>query len=119
MCPPAALKGKRLHKNYAWLVIGLALLWLLTVAGGLTAFVWLEPSGSGFTRGSNRIAAFLGWQIAALALASITFAMGRRVHATGRIRRISRIPLWLSGGFFLLLTLLTLGVFAYTWLSGT
>lgn len=47
----------------------LLLFWAIAFAGSFIAFVWTEPSGSGFTRGTNRLGAFLGWQALAIGLA--------------------------------------------------
>lgn len=57
-----------------WLIPLIAAIWVILVAWGFAAYATLEPSGSGFTRGSNRISAFLGWQFAALLAAGVADA---------------------------------------------
>ena len=90
-------------------VIATALIWICLivwaafVANGVLAYMTLEATGSGFTRGSNRVGAFLQWQVLALAAAFVGAMSGRIASATGVTRFASRIPFWLSGGFFLLL----------------
>jgi hypothetical protein len=101
-----------------WLVLGAAATWLFMVVYGFAAFATLEPSGSGFTRGLNRITAFLGWQFAALLAAAVAFARRPGAKDAGLIYWLSRIPLWLSGSFFALLVIFLAGLFAYSWLGG-
>ncbi len=79
--------------------------WAALVAKGVLAYMTLEPTGDGFTRGSNRIAEFLRWQGLALGVSILGTISGRIASATGITRFASRIPFWLSGGFFALLVI--------------
>ena len=93
--------------------------WLAMAAYGVFAYLTLEPTGSGFTRGSNRISAFLGWQVGALVVAIAGFAIGRRGRFGTAMRLLYRVPIWASGGMFLLLVVVVLGLFAYTSFTGS
>lgn len=101
-----------------WLIPLIAAIWVILVAWGFAAYATLEPSGSGFTRGSNRISAFLGWQFAALLAAGVADAFRPAGKDAGLTYWLSRIPLWLSGGFFSLLAIFLAGLLVYAWLGG-
>ncbi len=79
------------------------LLWAALAVQGFIAFQTLEPTDSGFTRGFNRISAFLTWQAYALAAAVAASMCGRWARAEGLARLAARAPLWISGGFFIVL----------------
>lgn len=86
-----------------------AIIWVAFAVQGVFAYLTLEPTGSGFTRGSNRIAAFLRWEGLALGAALVGFVIGGGL-AKGDISRFAaRWPLYLSGGFFALLIVLFVG----------
>lgn len=53
----------------AWTVRALAALWLALFVTSFVALQVTAPEGEGFTRGLNRLAAFLTWQGAALVVA--------------------------------------------------
>ena len=101
-------------RKYSRFIIWIcAALWFAFVTYGFVAYMQLEPSGSGFTRGSNRIAAFFKWQAAALIPALAGYVIGRTSNAAGMQKHISRWPFRLSGGFFVLILLVfvvTLGL---------
>lgn len=101
-----------------WLVPLIAAVWAVFVASGFVAHATLEPTDSGFTRGLNRITAFLGWQFAALVAAGAAFAIRPGARDAGQAYWLSRIPLWLSGGFFSLLAIFVAGLFVYFALGG-
>lgn len=106
-------------RTIATVLIWLALIaWAALVAKGVLAYMTLEPEGSGFTRGSNRIAEFLRWQGLALAAAFVGSVSGRIASATGITRFASRIPFWLSGGFFALLVIGFLALLIYAKVAG-
>jgi len=92
--------------------------WLALVVQGVLAYLVLEPTGSGFTRGSNRAAAFLRWEAYALGAAVFTSIIGRRLNATGTARMVSRWPLRISGGFFALLLIIFVGLIIWTRVFG-
>lgn len=101
---------RRYRRPLIWIC---AALWFAFVIYGFVAYMQLEPSGSSFTRGSNRIAAFFRWQAIALIPALVAYVIGRSSNATGMHKHISRLPLWLSGSFFVLTLLafvVTLGL---------
>ncbi|WP_425408671.1 hypothetical protein [Hyphococcus sp.] len=100
------------------LVWALFIAWAACVALGFNAYMTLEADGSGFTRGWNRVSAFLQWQGYALIAAIAGSIAGRVASATGVMRFASRIPLWLSGGFFIVLTVLFVGAIVYTRVVG-
>ena len=86
-----------------------AALWLACVVYGVVAYMQIEPEGSGFTRGSNRIATFFRWQAMALLPALGAYVIGRSTGTDGSVKLASRVPLWLSGGFFVLTILAFIG----------
>jgi len=80
-----------------------ALAWLTLAVQGVLAYLSLEPTDSGFTRGLNRVTAFLRWQAYALIAAIIAFMVGRSADVQGVTRLVARGPIWVSGGFFAVL----------------
>lgn len=57
-------------------MLGLVLiLWLLAFAGSFLALYFIEPEGSGFTRGANRVMAFGAGQMIAVVLAFMALAL--------------------------------------------
>lgn len=78
------------------------LAWAALAAQGVNAYLTLEPTDSGFTRGLNRVTAFFQWQAMALAAAVAASVFGRMSEASGLSRLSARAPLWISGGFFVL-----------------
>lgn len=85
-----------------------AILWAALAVQGVFAYVTLAPDGEGFTRGLNRVLEFLRWEAFALAAALIGFVAGRGAPKGNISRFAARWPLYLSGGFFLVLILLYL-----------
>ncbi len=92
--------------------------WVFCLAQGSISYMTLEAVGSGFTRGSNRIGAFLRWEGLGLIVALASFVLGRLTDAKGGTRLAARLPLLISGGGFLLLALLVAGVFIYVKIVG-
>jgi hypothetical protein len=77
------------------------------IALGLWALVFLwsgvnwylsAPTGDGFTRGMNRITAFLGWQAVALGFGIVAYVFGRAQPKGSPMRWLSRVPvlIWLA-----------------------
>lgn len=74
----------------------------------------LEPTGSGFTRGMNRVGAWLQWQGIALLVAAGVWLVARRLDGGERgYRRLGRAPLVVSGLLLGLLCLAYLGLIIY------
>jgi len=59
----------------------LAAVWALLVAISFLTLALLPADGDGFTRGLNRVMAFLGWELAALLVAIVTAILAWRVRA--------------------------------------
>jgi hypothetical protein len=76
--------------------IGFAL-WLLAFGLSLAIALVSEPTGSGFTRGLNRIGTFFRWQFLAFALAIFVWLAGRDPSQAGASAPLlSRIPIYLQ-----------------------
>lgn len=71
-------------------------IWMLCCAGSFAAFTLTEASGDGFTRGINRVSAFLGWQAIAGCLGVWVFSLGRQWPHGSAIRRLTLGPLILA-----------------------
>ncbi len=95
------------------LLLGVVI-WGALVLQGFSLYFSLEPTDSGFTRGLNRVKAFLQWQVYALIAAVVTSMIGRHLGAKGGLRIVSRIPLWISGGFLALLVVTFIGLIVWT-----
>lgn len=92
------------------LVWGLLAIWAALFAGAFIAFALTDPTGDGFVRGINRVTAFLGWQLAAGALAILIW-MQRKHFPTGTLGRwLARVPAGLFS--FLVFLLVALVLFA-------
>lgn len=85
-------------KEDTWTLLLMALLALWLAAYGYSIiFALTAPAeGSGFTRGTNRIAGFLGWQGVAGILAFGCWGLGWSFERGSGIRRISVVPLWMA-----------------------
>jgi hypothetical protein len=90
----------RNHLTYA-----VVTLWAALFALSFVLAFSLEPTGDGFTRGLNRISAFLVWQGIAVAVAVVAWLTGRGVEGSGT-RWLSRIPAIVH----LLMVLLVIGL---------
>lgn len=84
-------------------VILFFILWAGCALYGVYAFQATDATGSGFTRGFNRLAAFLVWQAGALAAALAGWLAARGLAKGDPMRWAGLGPLLLSGGFFALL----------------
>lgn len=83
-----------------------AIIWVAFAVQGVFAYLTLEPTDSGFTRGLNRVMAFLRWEAFALGAAVVGYIAGRGMPKGNLSRFAARWPLYLSGGFFLALVIL-------------
>ena len=78
------------------LVAGLLLLWAGLFGWSFVDFSTTEATGDGFTRGSNRIVAFLQWQFVAGIVAVPVYMVGRNEVGGTALRWASRAPLALA-----------------------
>jgi hypothetical protein len=68
-------------------------LWAVLFVLSFVLYFLLEPTGDGFTRGTNRITAFATWQGIAVAVAIVAWMLGRGIRSAGpRSRWLSRTP---------------------------
>ena len=80
-----------------FLLTALFALWAMAFLYSFVAFLAADPEGSGFTRGANRIASFLGWQGVAGLLALCVFGVARNWPPGTSVRRLALVPLGLAG----------------------
>jgi hypothetical protein len=80
------------------IIYGLGGVWLVLFVVSFAMLQSVEPSGSGFTRGLNRIATFLTWQSAAFAAAMVLAWLTRRAAERGvdKIALAGYLPLAVS-----------------------
>ena len=91
-----------------WILLAL---WAATYLWSGASFLTTVPTGSGFTRGLDRVTTFFGWQLAAGVLAIIIWAVGRSLLPRSVARRLSRVPIALAAllaGFIVCLVAYTL-----------
>lgn len=67
-------------------------LWAAACLASLWYLFFVGPTGDGFTRGLNRVAGFVGWQLAAAVLALMTWWAGRDLTRGSLLRWLSLIP---------------------------
>lgn len=89
-------------------------LWLLTYAWSFVVFQTTDPTGDSFTRGLNRVSAFLGWQVSAAVIGVPVWFLGRMNGNTSVASWFTRLPLVLAS----LLIIIPVGFFALNWFSG-
>ncbi|MBV0910798.1 hypothetical protein [Anianabacter salinae] len=82
--------------TFARLVLVLLLLWGAAYAWSVIGFHLTEPTGDGFTRGSNRVMVFFGWQCVAAVVGAAIWLAGNRLEAGTTVRQLSRVPLILA-----------------------
>lgn len=71
--------------------------WLLAFGLSLTLALASEPTGSGFTRGLNRVGTLFRWQFLAFALAIFVWISGRgAAESLGRLQVLSRVPIYIQ-----------------------
>lgn len=78
------------------LVWVLLALWAAIYLWSGVSFLTTVPTGSGFTRGLNRVTTFFGWQLAAGVLAIVIWAVGGSLLPRSLARRLSRVPIALA-----------------------
>lgn len=79
-------------------LLGLLTLWAVTWGLSFYALATTEPTGDGFLRGTNRMSAFLGWQLAAALPAFGAWGLGRDWPKGSSVRQLSGVPLQLALG---------------------
>jgi hypothetical protein len=79
-------------------LMGLVTLWAVFWGMSVYAFATGEAGTGGPGGGSPRMAAFLGWQMAALLPAFAAWAVGRQWPTDSGVRQVARVPLRLSLG---------------------
>jgi hypothetical protein len=81
--------------GYRALVYTLAGVWVVLMGVSLALSLGAEAEGDGFTRGLNRIAAFLTWQAVAFVVAIVAAALTRAASRRGveRIKLAGYLPL--------------------------
>ena len=75
-------------------------IWAGVYAASVLQFLFIEPSGEGFTRGLNQIMAFLSWQMLAAILGCTAWFVGRKHNPARGLRILLRLPLTLAGLLF-------------------
>ncbi len=71
--------------------------WLIAFALSLALAANVEPTGTGFTRGMNRVGTFFRWQFLAFALAIITWMLARgRSDLSKAARFVVRVPIMIQ-----------------------
>ncbi|GAB5468176.1 MAG: hypothetical protein Kilf2KO_12060 [Rhodospirillales bacterium] len=95
------------------LIIALALLWCLFFAWSFVDYAITEPTGSGFVRGINRLAGFLGWQVAAFLVALAAFAAARlQPQGLSRgVRRLANLPFYVTAALWVLIVIAGIALF--------
>lgn len=78
-----------------WLLLAL---WAAAFAGSFIAFALIEPTGSSFTRGANRVGAFLGWQAAAIGFAAVLWWRARQLILAAGPQWLMRLPILIALG---------------------
>ena len=91
----------------------LAAVWLMAFVYSFASFLIVEPEGSGFTRGLNRVKVFLGWQGIAGVAGIAIFGVSRAWPRESPIRQAGMVPV----GLALLLVLGILGVIGWAAMS--
>ena len=79
-----------------FLVTVLFAVWAIAFAYSFVTVAVSPAEGSGFTRGANRIATFLGWQGIAGLLALCIFGVARAWTPGSSVRRLAAVPLGLA-----------------------
>lgn len=79
------------------------LLWILLAAWALFwglsmwTIAFTQPTGDGFTRGLNRVAGFVMWQLAAGVTGVGVWILGRQLPPRSLLRRASLVPVSMFG----------------------
>jgi hypothetical protein len=78
-----------------WLLFAL---WAAAFVGAFIAYAVIEPTGSSFTRGANRVGAFLGWQATAIGFAVVLWWRARQLILATSTRWLMRMPILIALG---------------------
>jgi hypothetical protein len=79
-------------------LMGLLTMWTMLWGLSLYALATTGGPGEGLARGTNRMTAFLGWQLAAALPAFAAWAVGRGWPKGSGVRQVARVPLQLALG---------------------
>ncbi len=79
-------------------------LWALVYMGSIVVLQTTEPTGDGFTRGLNRLTAFLSWQVFAAVIAVGVWIAGNGLPKGSQARLFSRIPAALAAILILVIS---------------
>jgi len=78
-----------------WLLLAL---WAAAFAGSFIAYTVIEPTGTSFTRGANRVGAFLGWQATAIGFAVVLWWRARQLILATGTQWLMRMPILIALG---------------------
>lgn len=81
------------QRTVVWLLV---LAWAAAWAGSFVAFWLTDPTGDSFTRGLNRLMAFLAWQLGAGFLGGLVWMAGRGLEKSTLVRWLLRLPVILA-----------------------
>ena len=82
----------------------LSVLWASVYVISIIVLQTTEPTGDGFTRGLNRLTAFLGWQVFAAVIAVGVWIAGNSLPKGSQARLFSRVPAALATVLILVIT---------------
>jgi uncharacterized membrane protein len=93
------------------IVYVLGAVWLALFAASFVLLQLTDPPGDGFTRGLNRLASFMTWQISAFVVAIAAALVTRAAAARGieRIKLVGYVPL--AASLFLVASLVAIVAF--------
>lgn len=81
----------------------LLVIWLIVYIASFVMFASVEPTGSGFTRGLNRVSVLFGWQISAGLIGLFIWVLARGADLSSAMRWLTRLPICLAAALFLLI----------------
>lgn len=89
------------------IVMYLFLVWIFLIVFSVVIARQTVPTGDGVTRGLNRVAVFMGWQLAAALVALVDFIVGfKQFREQAGYRWLSRIPVIIHGTLVIVLIVL-------------
>jgi hypothetical protein len=90
------MNGEPAHGRRRIVVWAVLFAWLGLYAGSILTLILTEPTGSGFTRGSNRLMDVLLWQVLAVVPAVLLALEVRGVGFSRAIYWLARVPALLA-----------------------
>lgn len=85
--------SSRTTSQLLWLLF---VVWVIAFAGSFVAYAPIEPTGSSFTRGTNRAGAFLCWQAVAIGFAVVLWWRARQAPLATGTRWLMRVPILIA-----------------------